>query len=197
MRDDEYLIELGNRFPNLYNYRNGNNIPMGFIWGEIDNGWFGIIEELSEKLEALLNTLPQPARACVQVNQVKQKFGGLRYYYSVKQGFEDDFKPIMVEFNNAVTEAENKASETCEICGKTPAYRFGYAWIRTLCLTHKEEYLRNLLNDTIKGAATRLERGEEVNYNQISALAYATRLLKEIHHLVNQEKIDAGNADKS
>src|SRR3954471_7543941 len=149
MRDDKYLLELADRFPNLYYYRNGNGIPMGFIWGEIDNGWFGIIERLSEKLETLITALPKEEQTGVKVTQVKQKFGGLRFYYQIED--MPTFGIIEDPFNQAIRDAEEEASNTCEICGLTPAQTFGYSYIRTLCLNHKEEYLNKLLKETVLG----------------------------------------------
>jgi len=56
------------------------------------------------------------------VVQVKQKFGGLRFYMN----FETK------EMSAAIYEAEKRAQETCEDCGKPGVLRSG-GWLETLC----------------------------------------------------------------
>jgi predicted HicB family RNase H-like nuclease len=54
--------------------------------------------------------------------QVKEKFGGLRFYMT--SGTD--------EIYNLISEAEAKSRETCEECGK-PGEERSMPWIRTLC----------------------------------------------------------------
>lgn len=65
----------------------------------------------------------------VVVDQVKEKFGGLRFYYHGG----DDFVDGMVRM------AESWAAQTCETCGDPGTIRHG-GWVRTLCDKHEEEY---------------------------------------------------------
>jgi hypothetical protein len=60
--------------------------------------------------------------------QVKEKFGGLRFYYS--GGNE--------RLSGAVSMAEAIANRTCEVCGR-PGERRGGDWIQTLCDMHYKE----------------------------------------------------------
>lgn len=82
---------------------------------ECGKGWFGIIEEMCEKLSKVV---PED----FEIIQVKEKFGGLRVY----SNFSND------EIDKIITEAEIKAESTCEICGDVGKERGG-SWIRTLC----------------------------------------------------------------
>lgn len=61
--------------------------------------------------------------------QVKEKFGGLRFYV---RGPVTDDQMTMISF------AEHLASNTCEVCGKRGRRRGG-GWIRTLCNEHAKE----------------------------------------------------------
>ena len=114
----KYLLE---RYPKLYRQ---NGLPMTetcMNWGfEIGNGWYDIINKLSEKLEHLNNTkyIDNPVEAV----QVKEKYGSLRFYLS---GYNDDVHQL-------VNEAELKSEVTCEECGK-PGVARNEHWIRTLC----------------------------------------------------------------
>ena len=65
----------------------------------------------------------------VRVEQIKEKFGGLRFYY---QGGND-------VVSGMVTMAEAWADKTCETCGDKGTRRGG-GWVRTLCDKHEEEY---------------------------------------------------------
>ncbi len=66
--------------------------------------------------------------AQVTVNQIKEKFGGLRFYYS---GGDD-------VIDGMVRMAESWAAHSCEECGAPGKSREG-GWIRTLCDTHEAE----------------------------------------------------------
>ena len=70
----------------------------------------------------------RPIIAQVTVDQVKEKFGALRFYYT---GGDD-------EISGMVRMAESMSVLTCETCGKPGEQRFG-GWIRTLCDEHAAE----------------------------------------------------------
>ena len=64
----------------------------------------------------------------VTVAQIKEKFGGLRFYYDGGDEF----------IRGAVHMAEYIADQTCEECG-APGKRRSGGWIRTLCDVHEAE----------------------------------------------------------
>lgn len=63
--------------------------------------------------------------------QIKEKFGTLRFYVD----YSDEYSRGVIEM------AENMSARTCETCGAEGTRRDG-SWIRTLCDTHAEMYLR-------------------------------------------------------
>lgn len=65
----------------------------------------------------------------IRVEQIKEKFGGLRFYY---QGGND-------EISGMVRMAELWAGRSCETCGNKGERRSG-GWIRTLCDKHNTMY---------------------------------------------------------
>ena len=65
----------------------------------------------------------------VVAEQVKEKFGGLRFYYD----YGDDFIAGLVEM------AEIWAEHTCEVCGSPGKPRNDLSWVRTLCAEHYEQ----------------------------------------------------------
>lgn len=113
----------------------------GFAVGK---GWYPILEQLCANIqqhiewvnstrERLLvrneydNPIPDECPQVV-VEQIKEKFGGLRFYY---QGGDD-------QIHGMVRMAEAWASVACEECG-SPGERRGGGWIKTLCDTHAQE----------------------------------------------------------
>lgn len=87
---------------------------------EVPEGWHKIVLKCHEMLIHM-----DPS---YQVEQVKEKYGGLRYYYSSeKQGVE---RKIM---DAIISSAEREADFTCQECGKTPATISNGGWVATLC----------------------------------------------------------------
>ena len=85
-----------------------------------------------ERADEILENGDRPITPyCHQVvaDQVKEKFGGLRFYY---HGGDD-------EVSGMVRMAESWAAHTCENCGNAGTLRHG-GWVRTLCDAHEAEY---------------------------------------------------------
>ena len=86
----------------------------------VDNGWLGLIKTLIEKsIEAGWDK---------QTTQVKEKFGGLRFYINGAPN----------EVHNLISEAESASQEICEVCGNLGKLQTT-GWWRTLCKEHTEK----------------------------------------------------------
>mgnify|MGYP001466775966 CR=1 FL=1 len=85
------------------------------------------IERAEQAMEEDIRITPKVE--WIRVEQIKEKFGGLRFYY---QGGDD-------YIDGMVTMAETWASSVCEKCGDRGKRRQG-GWIRTLCDKHEAEY---------------------------------------------------------
>ena len=109
----ERLYEL---FPNLYRGRNlsitESLIPLGVDTG---NGWFDLIKKLSEDITKI-----SPETEAVQV---KEKFGGLRFY--VVNATDEVYKLI--------DKAEDESFKICEKCGSRENVTTEGRWVFTLC----------------------------------------------------------------
>lgn len=88
------------------------NTPYGLFGVEVGVGWTSLIEPLFELC----------AKEGVEVVQVKEKFGGLRFY--VSNASEELYK--------AIDKAETESFHICEHCG-APGKLGGKGWIKTLC----------------------------------------------------------------
>lgn len=95
---------------------------------DVQVGWYPLIKDLINDLIKLGWNK--------QVCQVKEKFGGLRFY--INSASDDVHKRI--------SEAENLSYKTCEICGEKGELRTNIGWYRTLCNKHYEEHKSNIKN---------------------------------------------------
>lgn len=84
---------------------------------ECDKGWYPLIEELIQKL----NRLPEE----IYVTQVKEKFGGLRFYVA----------SCGEEAYTLIHRYEGYSYHICEICGEfwTAKLRIKNGWYKTTC----------------------------------------------------------------
>jgi hypothetical protein len=118
---NEFLQSIGGLQNGYYTDREPI-IDSGFF--ECDSGWYQILKDLIADLIAL--------GWDKQVCQVKEKFGGLRFY--INSGSD--------EIHNRIIEAERLSHETCEITGHPGKTRRDLGWHVTLC---DEEYEKRLL----------------------------------------------------
>lgn len=98
-------------------------------WGfECGDGWFNILDQLMGDIQHYINWKNVNGEVVRQVtlDQVKEKYGTLRFYYSGGDHY----------VAGMVTMAESMSGVTCETCG-SPGTRTDGGWIRTLCETHR------------------------------------------------------------
>lgn len=118
---DELDDALCRDFPLLYRARYDRMETTCMCWGFCcGDGWEPLIRKLSEKLEPLVQAIPEEERPVVI--QVKEKFGGLRFYMTTETE----------EMSKAIEEAEVVSFRTCEECGQ-PGSLTGNSWVVTLC----------------------------------------------------------------
>lgn len=89
---------------------------------ECDDGWFDLIYDLSKKIEKKNDSIKNPDCYYVAA-QVKEKFGGLRFYIH-----NDDY-----DVREWVREAEEASLHICEICGSKKDIKQTKGYIKTLC----------------------------------------------------------------
>ena len=112
---DQYLISIGGLENGFFTDR--EPIVDSGVFG-VNQGWFPIIKSLIEDLIKL----GWDKQTC----QVKEKFGGLRFY--INSGSD--------EIHQRILQAEKESYETCEVCGKHGELRKDIGWYFTLCDEH-------------------------------------------------------------
>jgi len=115
-----HLDALPDRFPRLF--------PTGHLtWGfEIGVGWAQLIALLVQRIDTLLKQEPN---AKMQVRQVKEKFGALRFYYAI----EDASPSLQKAVGQVVAQAELASSMYCERCGQRGELGHRDGWMTTVC----------------------------------------------------------------
>ena len=119
---NEYLESIGGIENGFYPDRDPIK-DSGFF--ECGDGWHPLIKDLITDLIVL----GWDKQTC----QVKEKFGGLRFY--INGASEEIYKRIQT--------AEDLSYETCETCGEKGELR-SVGWYKTLCNKHHEERKSNI-----------------------------------------------------
>jgi len=114
MMSPKLAKQLFEKYPKLLKRR---NLTYGF---ECKDGWYWLIDNLCDTIQTYIdnNDINQ-----VEVSQIKQKFGGLRFYTNGA----DDLIYGMIWF------AEHLSYKICEKCGKPGEIRNERMFIETLC----------------------------------------------------------------
>ncbi len=97
--------------------------PMMTSANNVGEGWHQLLHNLEDQLNAMDPDF--------ELLQVKEKFGGLRYYAGSKAD----------GFHEAIHIAEEASFHLCEECGKHGETRSIMGWLKTLCEEHHAEAL--------------------------------------------------------
>ena len=129
---EELDKKLCEKYPDIFRDRHApiTETPMGFGF-ECGDGWYDLIDALCKKIQHHVDwesKYPKPHEENIEqvvAIQVKEKFGGLRFYCDGG----DDITRGMVSM------AEEMSYHICEVCGDSGKPRSS-GWIRTLCDKH-------------------------------------------------------------
>lgn len=97
----------------------------------VGEGWRNIVENLCQQILEL-NPPEQ-----FQVSQIKEKFGGLRFYWNGHSELKEDLK---AQITSLIRKAESEAYKTCQDCGNPGVIcRKPSGWIFVACENHQKE----------------------------------------------------------
>jgi len=115
---DEFLVSIGG-LERTYREDKGPIIDARYFG--VGEGWYSIIKNIINELIAL--------GWDKRVVQVKEKFGGLRFYLET---YPEGAGDIIIKY-------EKLSYETCEKCGKKGSNRNIKGWLFTFCDDHAKE----------------------------------------------------------
>jgi hypothetical protein len=121
---------LRQKYPKIFKSSTHNEEPLD-MWGlECDDGWFELIDTLCSKIQSHVDwrssniqDVEELENLQVVAEQIKEKFGGLRFY--VTGG--DDITEAFISF------AETMSYKICETCGQPGKQQDDRGWIHTAC----------------------------------------------------------------
>jgi len=132
---DKLLCE---KYPKMMVNRNKGMQETCMCWGfECGDGWFEILNQLMGNIQHHIDWKNKKEEVVPQVtlDQVKEKFGTLRFYYT---GGDDYIRGL-------VSMAESMSGVTCEGCGAQAKTNWPKAenggiggWVRTICAPCEE-----------------------------------------------------------
>lgn len=130
----ELTQKLFSDYPKLYVDKDKPDHVSLMCYGfECGDGWFDLINDLSASLEKFIEEKNINLRAM----QVKQKFGGLRFYTEQNNVSKED----MIVAYSFIKKAEELSYKTCETCGKPGVIRNDRdsGWVVALCDEHAKK----------------------------------------------------------
>lgn len=125
--------EIEARYPRVFG--GGTDSPdksIGTVYWEFGYGWDSLIENLAAAIDREIEHDPslliedhENGKFAFKVEQMKEKFGALRFYYS---GGND-------RIHGLVDMTENLSASVCEVCGSlgTLCKKDNGSWMKTLC----------------------------------------------------------------
>ncbi len=123
---------LYKKYPKIFRQHDLSMKETCMCWGiECADGWYKILDMLCYQLQFNTdhNNYPQ-----VEATQVKEKYGGLRFYYTAIPQKDDKWvEGHYGAIDGIVSFAEYLSEETCEICGTMENVSQTKGWITTLC----------------------------------------------------------------
>jgi hypothetical protein len=130
--DQELQNQLFEKYPEIFSNRLKSPTESCMSMGiECGDGWYDLINSICQIVESLNKNIKDRNRLIAGNNetiidfkfdQIKEKFGGLRAYYS---GGNDYIRGL-------VSMAETMSYKICEVCGNKGKPNKG-GWISTLC----------------------------------------------------------------
>jgi hypothetical protein len=132
---EEYLQSIGGL---INGWREDPEPIMSRHFCSVGDGWLQLLHDCIAELLA--------AGWDKHVLQIKEKFGGLRFYIGSSSQ----------EVHDIIMKYEELSYETCEVCGETGRPRTDLGWHRTLCDKHYKELVIEKTQEAIQNGLNRV-----------------------------------------
>lgn len=112
---------LFDKHPKLFAQKDLSMQKTCMCWGICTgNGWYWLIDNLCNCIQNYIDANKKPQ---VEIVQLKEKFGELRFYTNGTDKLIDGM----------IWLAESMSYQICEICGSTTNITHTKGWIKTMC----------------------------------------------------------------
>jgi hypothetical protein len=131
--DKELELKLVEKYPKILRDYGGDKRDTCMHWGmECGPGWYDLLDNVMGKLQYMSDKFgPQ-----VIADQIKEKYGTLRFYFGVEGKCDKEFYDIASDIVNS---AERESAHVCEETGKYGVLHVRGGWYKTLCTEKAEE----------------------------------------------------------
>lgn len=161
---EELELKLQEDFPFMQQNRVESEHNIYRKWGiECSSGWYQLLHDLCQEITDRYAVDEAPVDIVIQ--QIKEKFASLRFYYSYEDvacpiqaidclgdgisirfqsentSGDEKTKKLRGDIAQIVRRYEEKSKTVCENCGQTGNMRMDMPWKRTLCDDCYENYL--------------------------------------------------------
>lgn len=131
------LVEKYSEFFEYLKEYDGPIMPIQFGF-ECGSGWYVILDTLMSNIQHYIKYNESDMK--INITQIKEKFGGLRFYYDGGNDYIDGM----------VSMTESLSYRTCEFCGTTHNVGQTSGWISTICeecfnkgTVNQKEWIKN------------------------------------------------------
>ena len=174
MSSEEYDQFMCKRFPQFFAQRNQSQMETCMCWGfEIGNGWYPVLFELCKRLEVLCT----PYNIALEFEQIKEKFGSARFYYSLGLSEAKIDTPEATEtlsvvnetIRDLVSEYENKCDKICAMTGRYYKHKISTGWVYDICIEawlemHKNNPVQKQIGLDIVNRLKTIDKVKEMLY---------------------------------
>lgn len=142
----EKAQQLTTTYPMLFRKNDGELRTSGEAFGfECGSGWFDLINQLCHEISEILQSSEKQIWPVVV--QVKEKFGGLRFYIhttdfsntNVTEADKLATDAVIEKIFQSISKAESISLKTCEECG-LPGKLYQASWVHVKCQTCEAIY---------------------------------------------------------
>jgi Zn finger protein HypA/HybF involved in hydrogenase expression len=143
----ELQKQLVEKYPKIFTMVGSTPQQSCMAWGICTgDGWYWLLDNLCKELQHNIDVNNQPQ---IVAAQVKEKFGGLRFY--VNAGTDEQY--------GAIHFAEMLSYSICETCGTTEGVKQTKGWINSLCEKCAGDKGKVIREDIVKTDRVRNDQG--------------------------------------
>ena len=120
--DKKLQDKLYTKYPKIFRQKDLSCQQTAMCWGfDCGNGWYNLIDYLCDYIQYYLENSPEVPQ--VEATQVKEKYGGLRFYFEGGNNKIHEWVDFATGFSYRI----------CEECGSMENVSQTKGWIVTLC----------------------------------------------------------------